>query len=330
MGHLKNLQVKNFKGIKDLELKQLNLINFLVGESGTSKTTMLEAISILEDPLNIGRFADVVRLKDRNKYVLSSFKELIHGTYKPIVNNGFDLFFNDKHVEFKLKFQKENKVLIKLMDENDSVIDSYERDTFPIYRMLTDRFFERRKTSKDSLIINTSLSLSRDINYEKLLSIPIIVDTILTILQFVNPQIERLSFSKKDKNIVVFDKNLNKNIPIELVGDGIKDVINLFILIVYSENSILLLEDWDKSFSKKIKRILFPVVKKLIVELNVQIFFTTYSEDTLSYMIDKEDPLTDNVMIYTFYKEKGENYVRRLNGDDAFRAFNEYGLSLMW
>lgn len=70
-------------------------------------------------------------------------------------------------------------------------------------------------------------------------------------------------------------------------------------------------------------------MKKLIVELNVQVFFTTYSEDTLSYMIDKEDPLTDNVMVYTFYKEKGENYVRRLNGDDAFRAFNEYGLSLM-
>lgn len=329
MEHIKSLQIKNFKGIKELELKQLNLINFLVGESGSCKTTILDAIRILENPTNIGRFADTIRIVERNKYILSSFKELIHGKYSPTLNNKFEIFFNGNHLEFEVEFEKKNRVSIKLSDEDGNVTSSSETSSFPIFRLPTDKAFERRKNLKHEGIIVNTFSNKKDIDYEKVINIPDVYKVILTILQQTNSNITQISISKKDKKVVVFDKALNKNIPIELMGNGILGVIELLSLIVYSKGAVLLLEDWDNYFSKNTKKVLYPVVKKLIVDLNVQVFFTTYSEETLLYMLDEKDSLMDKIMIYTIYKEGTDNYVRRLNGADALKASTEYGLSLI-
>jgi predicted ATP-dependent endonuclease of OLD family len=44
---LKNLQLTNFRGLEQLELKQLNRVNLIVGDNNTGKTSILEALYLL-------------------------------------------------------------------------------------------------------------------------------------------------------------------------------------------------------------------------------------------------------------------------------------------
>lgn len=47
---LKSISIKNFKGLKQLELNDLNQINIIVGDNNIGKTNLLEAIYILQSP----------------------------------------------------------------------------------------------------------------------------------------------------------------------------------------------------------------------------------------------------------------------------------------
>jgi AAA15 family ATPase/GTPase len=71
---IQNLQINSFRGLKGLNLSDLGWVNILVGKNNSGKTTILEAISIVCNPLdpfqwigtserrlNIGRAPTVLR-----------------------------------------------------------------------------------------------------------------------------------------------------------------------------------------------------------------------------------------------------------------------------
>ena len=53
MNYLSYLNIKHFRGIENLELKDLSTINIIVGDNNSGKTSLLEAITLLESPDNI-------------------------------------------------------------------------------------------------------------------------------------------------------------------------------------------------------------------------------------------------------------------------------------
>ncbi|HEY9701661.1 MAG TPA: AAA family ATPase, partial [Allocoleopsis sp.] len=53
MKYLENLNIEKFRGLRDLELKNLGQINLLVGINNCGKTSVLEALSIYCMPLDI-------------------------------------------------------------------------------------------------------------------------------------------------------------------------------------------------------------------------------------------------------------------------------------
>ncbi|MFN5389678.1 MAG: AAA family ATPase, partial [Pseudanabaena sp.] len=51
--NLENITIHQFRGLKELELKDLGQINLLVGVNNSGKTSVLEALSIYCDPLDL-------------------------------------------------------------------------------------------------------------------------------------------------------------------------------------------------------------------------------------------------------------------------------------
>ena len=49
---IQNLQINSFRGLKGLNLSDLGWVNILVGKNNSGKTTILEAISIVCNPLD--------------------------------------------------------------------------------------------------------------------------------------------------------------------------------------------------------------------------------------------------------------------------------------
>jgi ABC-type cobalamin/Fe3+-siderophores transport system ATPase subunit len=66
MRNLENITIHQFRGLKDLELKNLGQINLLVGINNSGKTSVLEALSIYCDPLDLRVWLSTARQREDN------------------------------------------------------------------------------------------------------------------------------------------------------------------------------------------------------------------------------------------------------------------------
>ena len=66
MNYLSYLNIRNFRGVKDLELNDLSTINIIVGDNNSGKTSLLEAISLLENPDSIRHMLINASKRDSN------------------------------------------------------------------------------------------------------------------------------------------------------------------------------------------------------------------------------------------------------------------------
>jgi energy-coupling factor transporter ATP-binding protein EcfA2 len=66
MRNLENITIHQFRGLKDLELKNLGQINLLVGINNSGKTSVLEALSIYCDPLDLKNWLSTARQREDN------------------------------------------------------------------------------------------------------------------------------------------------------------------------------------------------------------------------------------------------------------------------
>ena len=66
MNYLSYLNIKNFRGVKDLELENLLTINIIVGDNNSGKTSILEAISLLENPDSVRNMLVNAAKRDSN------------------------------------------------------------------------------------------------------------------------------------------------------------------------------------------------------------------------------------------------------------------------
>lgn len=76
--HLDNLTIHKFRGLRDLELKDLGQMNLLVGENNCGKTSVLEAVNLYCNPLDIREWLITARQREREalRFSLSSIEAL--------------------------------------------------------------------------------------------------------------------------------------------------------------------------------------------------------------------------------------------------------------
>ena len=89
------LKIENFRGIKNLEIKDLNKINIFVGENGIGKTTILDALYVSINPNN----------------ALLSFKTNLFRRIDDATNNPnfWQTFFYNFSEENRIKLSLSNK-----------------------------------------------------------------------------------------------------------------------------------------------------------------------------------------------------------------------------
>ncbi|MBD2634126.1 AAA family ATPase [Limnothrix sp. FACHB-881] len=62
--HLDNLTIHKFRGLRDLELKDLGQVNLLVGENNCGKTSVLEAVNLYCNPLDLREWISTIRRRE--------------------------------------------------------------------------------------------------------------------------------------------------------------------------------------------------------------------------------------------------------------------------
>ena len=318
--YLKNIHIKNFKGLPEVEVKDLKTINIFTGENHTGKTSILESIILLVGASNPTSYA-----------FINEFRGIVTNKKEDLLFN----FSNQDHTipieiegEFKKKITRKLNIKANYNSSQNANNANQERvtniintgSTLGIEKTPNEIIFNFTDKEKGGQEKGYQSSLGIDSNGKLLTKTPsnykgwvfaIFISSqnfhsnealealddllinkaekrLIGILQEVIPDIQGLSFNNASL-IFANMKNMDKLIPFYLLGEGIKRILYI-VLSVYSvgmhlaneyQNRVLLIDEVENGLHFSSFPSLWRAIISLAKELNIQILVTTHSNDAL-------------------------------------------------
>ena len=303
---IKSIRIKNYRGIKDLEIGNFKKYNFFIGDNGSKKTTILESIGIGLSLLNFEKILGSARnrkMKIKKENVSSLFfNSDINNTIKFIlettdnvkvettvsidktlsmfqdfssseINNDFSnyLYTIKKRIkEDKLKtniYVKENSQIIYKDSKMDKIPLSFQN--FLEKYNISIEISDNLKNSSDTIF-----QIDRIIKNRK-------KEELLKYLQIIDKDIKEIYIN--DEEIFVEKETLKEFIPISSIGDGMVltlDIITSLILI--DDFRVILIDEIERGIYYKNYRKLSEIIIELCKNnQNIQLFITTHSKEFL-------------------------------------------------
>lgn len=255
---IESLHIKNFQIFEDLKINELRRINLIAGKNNVGKTALLEALRIL---FSSGESTVINHiLKQRGQ-----FKPSNHNSYAAIYNRNY-LRNNQDHEKIllvnKLAIKKDLNSIYKVGERNLNPNDNpdYPADT-AVY-----------------VPFGSSLANTRDL-WDKIVLTPLEDDVFYIIRETVEPRLVRLDFTSE--NVKVRLKDEQQPVPLQTLGDGVQRMLLLAIAIVSAKGKYLLIDEFEAGLHHSVQEKLWDLVFHYAKQLDVQLFITTHSEDTL-------------------------------------------------
>lgn len=303
---IKSIRIKNYRGIKDLEIDNFKKYNFFIGDNGSKKTTILESLGIGVSLLDFDRILKNARnrkmkIKKENvsslffnsdtnntiKFILETTDNIKTETVISIdktlsmfqdfssseINNDFSnyLYTIKKRIkEDKLKtniYVKENSQIIYKDSKMDKIPLSFQN--FLEKYNISIEISDNLKNSSDTIF-----QIDRIIKNRK-------KEELLKYLQIIDKDIKEIYIN--DEEIFVEKETLKEFIPISSIGDGMVlalDIITFLILI--DDFRVILIDEIERGIYYKNYRKLSEIIIELCKNNpNIQLFITTHSKEFL-------------------------------------------------
>jgi AAA15 family ATPase/GTPase len=325
----KSLKISNFRSINSLEADDFRRVNLITGRNNCGKTSFLEAIFLISGmsnpqlPITINNFRDLVLTSDEDFSFI--FKDL-NFNYSIEISAGINS--HKRNIKIKPRFAQEisNKIvpgekISKVNEASTSIISTLKSMTVSGLNIefsesgkkyLTEfSLSENRvaiphqyKENLHCLFYNTKLSLAQlDTNIEKLL-VNKQLDTIISILKDIDNNIVDLRMGAG--GMIYADIGLDKLIPANIMGDGIRRLLSIVASISNSQNGIVLIDEIENGFHYLSLEVLWKAVLKTAKLYNVQLFITTHSQECIAALSAAYGTETDD-SIRLYRIEKTEN-----------------------
>jgi ATP binding protein len=303
---IKSIRIKNYRGIKDLEIDNFKKYNFFIGDNGSKKTTILESLGIGVSLLDFDRILKNARnrkmkIKKENisslffnsdttnviDFILETTDNVKVETTVSIdktlsmfqdfssseINNDFSnyLYTIKKRIkEDKLKtniYVKENSQIIYKDSKMDKIPLSFQN--FLEKYNISIEISDNLKNSSDTIF-----QIDRIIKNRK-------KEELLKYLQIIDKDIKEIYIN--DEEIFVEKETLKEFILISSIGDGMVlalDIITSLILI--DDFRVILIDEIERGIYYKNYRKLSEIIIELCKNNpNIQLFITTHSKEFL-------------------------------------------------
>lgn len=109
---------------------------------------------------------------------------------------------------------------------------------------------------------------------------------VIEALQIIEPKIERIAFIQdnplaKLRVSKVKLKDSIGTVPLRSMGDGINRILTIILALINSKDGYLMIDEFENGLHHSVQAKLWEIIIKLSKELNVQVFVTTHSNDTI-------------------------------------------------
>ncbi|WP_176454143.1 ATP/GTP-binding protein [Siphonobacter sp. BAB-5385] len=303
---LHSLEIKNYRNLRHLTIPKLGRVNLVIGKNNTGKSSLLEAVAILNTNdiwktlyAILGDRGEVIDSKDieYRKRIEEVFSSLIYNSiidqwnennHIQIIDLGskvtlgfvfgiiglnnsfFTLVKNKSELEGK-GFQGIRILKYKRTGEDNNY--HHSGGNLGGENLLTSITTDNFKYVSPSLLtkINSQLWDLIALTDEK--------KSVIKALHLIDSNIVDLDFNSADEAFIRH-KNLGK-LPLKRMGDGINRILTIILKMVTCTNGYLLIDEFENGLHYSVQEKLWEIIFQLAEKLNVQVFATTHSNDTI-------------------------------------------------
>ena len=337
MDGIKNITIKNFRGIDHLTIEDFSRVNVFLGQNNSGKTTMLEAIAMLMSMSNpdvpqainavrarkpFSNFIDVqyffnnldVTTPPEVKAELSDgsfrhltlalsyvFDELADPKNEPQQQMGAVKYVNTLKMNFEIAkgtTRQSHKSWLRVNPQG-----------FVVNRKVADGYLENKRawlTPSDLMTSNLANDLAELFKRNR-------KDTILALLKLFDTRINSIEILTDD--IYIGFEGMSQMLSVSMMGDGLRRYLNIVASAANPLIDILLIDEIDNGLHYSVYKKLWQALFALAEASNKQIFVTTHSKETLGYlnkMLEEHVEYQQELRIFTLEKT-------RLKGYQAYR-----------
>lgn len=360
--HIQEFNINAYKGIHDLKLKNLNMINILTGDNNSGKTSVLELLSTLDNPENTGAWVlcsrmDSLRVRERlyfngffNMFPIEEDKKEISYTFADADNrlNTVDLKAEIQETQISEREMYRLNGLSKTggSKAEDEIIDAVcmylftyindevvNKDTIYDFQTRISRFVNKKAYFFRTEYVSPVDHARNLFNLNDILSDSELYEEMMHILRAFDENIINVNALKDDRNpfnteYMILTKNHPKALPLNAYGDGMKKAVLLLSAVVKARDGILLLDEFETAIHTSAMNSIFSWLLKSALKLNVQVFLTSHSKEAIEKVLECDTELQSYINLYTLYNYENRNYVRTMNCQEAINAKDNLGLEL--
>lgn len=345
--HFHKIQIQGFRGIPELVLENCGKINLLVGKNNTAKTSVLEAIFLLigaSNPIlirNINLFRDIGLIEEEDLRLIfhkmsyddnikisgecsneSQTKRSL--TIKPslsnvesskTVRNGERNKLDDFGVTSR--YNKINELTLEFSLKSRGEKSKTHIGIFTIHNNEITALSPKDYREKDKgLYIASNIALSEGNMIKGIENIIINKKQkkVIDVLRKIDKSINDITLGMN--GMIYVDVGLEKLMPINLLGDGIRRILRIIVGIAESTNGIVLIDEIDNGLHYTTIGLLWKTLLESAKEFNVQVFATTHSYETLKYLKETLDEVES-----VAYQKEVKNFTLRKHNDNSIQAY---------
>lgn len=326
--HIQNIEISNFKSIKDLKIEGCKKINIFAGKPNAGKNNILEAMGVFDlffNPIDRQNLKSFVRFENFSDL----FFEGDYSKTSQIKLNTYHIFSFYSVSNQRLKIHLKNKSSEKTNTVEYSITGNEERSSFIISDSMKKFDLNIRKYSFkiENEIIKYSNSLISPFGE----NISTIISSNPEIRNFVNHFFAinnlKLLIERGSNDLKIFKEYEDGTVftlPYSMIADTLQRLIFYKTAIMSNQDSVLLFEEPEAhcfepyilEFTNEVK----------FNENNNQFFMVTHSDFIIQEFLRDEESKND-LQIYLVNNVDGKTEVKKLDregNDDVY----EYGMNV--
>lgn len=364
-GLIKKVDIKSYRGISSLKLKDIQKINILTGDNNSGKTSVLEVLKTFGQPDIIDSWIEVSRsggiwrdisvyegmndlfdVNSQEKKVEYSINAENSCTKVEIVGFDSKKEISEKEYQFITRYivlsddEKENeRENFLLVDKTDFEIkiNNVRTDFREIVEGQRGRSLSLKEGKeeyfKKVVYISPFKHIEGDFFLKDVLNSPELYEEMLEVLKEFDAGIISINYDEgatpgRSGVYKILSKKNNKALPLNMYGDGMKKAILLMSAVIKAKDGILLLDEFETAIHTSAMDKVFEWILNTCLKLNVQVFMTSHSMEAIEKVLSCSEELQEHMAIYTLYKDEDGNTARRMSAQDALRLKNQMGLEL--
>jgi AAA15 family ATPase/GTPase len=308
---LRELTIENYRCFDRLQVKDLAQVNLIVGKNNVGKTSFLEAVYLYVSRGEPKALLEILSAREQtfekmlqgggfktaHPYQIADLFKLIGRTQER--SNYFSIASSETlRAEIRhmlLEFQYGDEI------SDDDPLSRWSYITFGLEANLIDnqltvsQSFNIVKQESDALSNEPKLPCcfieSRGLDFSSLrrlwdeVNLTSEEEDVVSAMRLLEPRIERIGFVSQPNSINAIKVRLDgESNPVSLsrLGDGMRRLFGIAMGLAVAKSGYLVIDEIDLGLHYEIQTAMWRLVLKTAKRLNVQVFATTHSWDSIS------------------------------------------------